>query len=142
MNWLTKSAVAYLNIDVGVSGKIPGLSATPEMKTVATAIMQKILWPTSPNETMYDAWFAENDGEVGVLGSGSDYTSFLHRGISSLDVGSDQGPDDPIYHYHRYVCLPDLLQSSCAVFLSYYPRFTSWIRRRDLIDNQSEEMFG
>ena len=105
MNWLTESAVAYLNIDTGVSGKSPRLAATPELNTVATDIMRKILWPTNVNETMYDAWFAADDGEVGVLGSGSDYTSFLHRGISSLDVGSDQGPDDPVYHYHRYVCL-------------------------------------
>ena len=103
VNWLTESAVVYLNIDVGVSGKSPSLSATPELTTIATDIMKKVLWPTMPNETLYDAWSAENDGEVGVLGSGSDYTSFLHNGISSLDVGSDQGVDDPVYHYHRYV---------------------------------------
>ncbi|KAL8840149.1 MAG: hypothetical protein Q9176_003997 [Flavoplaca citrina] len=100
INWLTSSTVAYLNIDVGVSGKTPSLSATPEIGNIATEIMKKISWPTMPNETLYDAWAAESDGEVGVLGSGSDYTSFLHNGISSLDVGSDQGPDDPVYHYH------------------------------------------
>ena len=70
--------------------------------------MRKVLWPASSNETIYDTWFAETDGEVNVLGSGSDYTSFLHKGISSLDVGSDQGPEDPVYHYHRYVYRPDL----------------------------------
>ncbi|KAL8967440.1 MAG: hypothetical protein Q9197_005427 [Variospora fuerteventurae] len=100
MDWLTGSAVAYLNIDVGVSGKSPGLSATPELGTIATDIMKKIVWPTMPNETLYDAWSAESDGEIGILGSGSDYTSFLHNGISSLDMGSDQGADDPVYHYH------------------------------------------
>ncbi|KAL8832430.1 MAG: hypothetical protein Q9170_004888 [Blastenia crenularia] len=100
INWLSNSTVAYLNIDVGVSGKSPSLSATPELGTIATNIMKKILWPTMPNETLYDAWSAENDGEVGILGSGSDYTSFLHNGISSLDVGTDQGVDDPVYHYH------------------------------------------
>lgn len=101
INWLTEATVAYLNIDVGVSGKSPSLSATPELGTIATEIMKKILWPTAPNETLYDAWSAESDGEVGVLGSGSDYTGFLHNGISSLGVGTDQGPDDPVYHYHR-----------------------------------------
>ncbi|CAF9939215.1 MAG: hypothetical protein HETSPECPRED_001516 [Heterodermia speciosa] len=100
VNWLTQSAVVYLNIDVGVSGKSPSLSATPELNTIATDIMKKVIWPTVPNQTLYDAWSAENDGEVGVLGSGSDFTSFLHKGISSLDVGSDQGVDDPVYHYH------------------------------------------
>lgn len=89
-DWLTSSTVAYLNIDVGVSGKSPGLSATPELSTIATNIMKKIMWPTMPNETLYDAWSAENNGEVGILGSGSDYTSFLHNGISSLDVGADR----------------------------------------------------
>ncbi|KAL8751209.1 MAG: hypothetical protein Q9199_006578 [Rusavskia elegans] len=100
IDWLTQSTVAYLNIDVGVSGKSPGISSTPELGTVATNIMKKILWPTMPNETLYDAWSAEGDGEVGTLGSGSDYTSFLHNGISSLDMGTDQGVDDPVYHYH------------------------------------------
>ena len=91
---------------MGVSGKTPSLSATPEIGNIATEIMKKISWPTMPNETLYDAWAAEGDGEVGVLGSGSDYTSFLHNGISSLDMGSDQGPDDPVYHYHRFVSSP------------------------------------
>ncbi|KAL8868857.1 MAG: hypothetical protein Q9174_004708 [Haloplaca sp. 1 TL-2023] len=100
INWLSVSTVAYLNIDVGVSGKAPSLSATPEIGTIATEIMKKVIWPTMPNETLYDAWLAESDGEVGVLGSGSDYTSFLHNGISSVDMGADQGPDDPVYHYH------------------------------------------
>ncbi|KAL8966587.1 MAG: hypothetical protein Q9183_003304, partial [Haloplaca sp. 2 TL-2023] len=100
IDWLSTSTVAYLNIDVGVSGKSPSLSATPEIGTIATEIMKKVLWPTMPNETLYDAWSAESGGEVGVLGSGSDYTAFLHKGISSLDVGADQGPDDPVYHYH------------------------------------------
>jgi N-acetylated-alpha-linked acidic dipeptidase len=35
-----------------------------------------------------------------VLGSGSDYTFFLHRGIRSIDVGSTGGPNDPVYHYY------------------------------------------
>ena len=40
-------------------------------------------------------------GEVGILGSGSDFTPFLSViGTSCLDTGSDQGETDPIYHYH------------------------------------------
>ncbi|KAL8855938.1 MAG: hypothetical protein Q9178_007452 [Gyalolechia marmorata] len=100
IGWLTESTIAYLNIDVGVSGRTPGVSSTPELKTISTNIMKKIVWPTMPNETLFDAWMAESDGKVGILGSGSDYTSFLHSGISSLDMGSDQGADDPVYHYH------------------------------------------
>ncbi|KAL8727636.1 MAG: hypothetical protein Q9166_005915 [cf. Caloplaca sp. 2 TL-2023] len=100
ISWLSISTIAYLNIDVGVSGKSPRLSSTPELGTIATSIMKKIVWPTMPNESLYDAWSAESDSEVGILGSGSDYTAFLHNGISSLDMGSGQGPDDPVYHYH------------------------------------------
>ena len=74
--------------------------------------MKKIMWPTMPNETLYDAWNAASEGEVGVLGSGSDYASFLHKGISSSDVGTYPGADDPVYHYHRYV-YPSLIKVLC-----------------------------
>ena len=68
------------------------------------------------NHYRYDVWVEDTEGEVGVLGSGSDYTSFLHKGMASvsrfprispvlclqlqIDMGSDGGPTDPIYHYH------------------------------------------
>jgi hypothetical protein len=32
----------------------------------------------------YDVWYEDTEGEVGVLGSGSDYTSFLHKGMASV----------------------------------------------------------
>jgi N-acetylated-alpha-linked acidic dipeptidase len=48
---------------------------------------------------MYDVWSHES-GEVGILGSGSDYTAFLHRGIAAIDMGAGGGPDDPVYPYH------------------------------------------
>ncbi|KAI9849606.1 MAG: hypothetical protein M1837_002731 [Sclerophora amabilis] len=100
--WLTNAAVSYLNLDVAVSGPRPALTAVPELHQIALDLMKKVIFPYegTRNQTLYDAWFDTNDGEVAVLGSGSDYTAFLHRGISSLDVGSDAGPDDPVYHYH------------------------------------------
>lgn len=100
VNWLTESAVAYLNIDVGVSGPRPDLSATPELHTVALENFKKVIHPNfgAFNISLYDAWQEASEGSVGVLGSGSDYTGFLHRGISSLDVGSGGGPTDPIWH--------------------------------------------
>lgn len=65
--------------------------------------MKKVLWPhpgaDELNRTMYDAWYDETDGNVGVLGSGSDYTAFVHNGISSVDVGASGGPNDAVYHY-------------------------------------------
>ncbi|KAJ8127074.1 hypothetical protein O1611_g6562 [Lasiodiplodia mahajangana] len=52
------------------------------------------------DRTMYDAWLEYAGGSVGVLGSGSDYTAFVHRGIGSIDMGANGGSDDPVYHYH------------------------------------------
>lgn len=86
MNWLTETTVAYLNIDVAVSGPRPDLSATPELNAIATKIMKKVIHPNfgSFNQTLYDSWFDASEGEIGVLGSGSDYTGFLHKGITSV----------------------------------------------------------
>jgi N-acetylated-alpha-linked acidic dipeptidase len=99
--WLKNAAVSYLNIDVAVSGPIPDVSATPDLHAVATNLMKKIVYPyrNDTSLTMYDVWSHES-GEVGVLGSGSDYTAFLHRGIASIDMGAGGGPNDPVYPYH------------------------------------------
>jgi N-acetylated-alpha-linked acidic dipeptidase len=63
--------------------------------------MKKVVYPFrgSANQTMYDVW-STADGTVGVLGSGSDYTAFLHRGVAAIDMGAGGGPNDPVYHYH------------------------------------------
>ncbi|KAI1444501.1 glutamate carboxypeptidase [Annulohypoxylon stygium] len=97
--WLTGTAVSYLNIDVGASGPWPYIEATPELHTVATDVMKKVSWMDT-NRTMYDIWLEYTEGYVGVLGSGSDYTSFVHNGIGSIDMGAGGGATDPIYHYH------------------------------------------
>ena len=101
--WLTQANVAYINLDVAVSGPIPSISATPDLHNVSIELMKKIVYPYHGlnNLTMYDVWYETNGGEVGVLGSGSDYTAFLHgSGISSIDIGAGGGSGDPIYHYH------------------------------------------
>lgn len=98
--WLREAAVTYLNIDIAVDGPVPYLDATPDLHAMAIDTMKKIDWPVGGG-TMYDAWIDAYDGEVGVLGSGSDFTPFLSVvGTSCLDTGSDAGPTDPIYHYH------------------------------------------
>ncbi|KAK0368747.1 PA domain-containing protein [Colletotrichum limetticola] len=110
VDWLTETAVAYLNIDVAVSGPRPALATTPELQTVGTDIFKKIIYPNFGgfNISLYDAWLESSEGIVESLGSGSDFTGFLHRGINSvttadlskLDVGSNNGATDPIWHYH------------------------------------------
>lgn len=98
---LKNAAVSYLNIDVAVSGPNPDISATPDLHAIGTDIMKKIIYPYrgTSNQTMYDVW-AQVDGTIGVLGSGSDYTAFLHRGIAAIDMGAGGGPNDPVYPYH------------------------------------------
>jgi len=99
--WLKNAAVSYLNIDVAVSGPIPDISATPDLHTIATSLMKKVVYPYrgATDLTLYDFWMHEG-GDVGVLGSGSDYTAFLHRGIAAIDMGAGGGPNDPVYPYH------------------------------------------
>ncbi|KAI1435322.1 N-acetylated-alpha-linked acidic dipeptidase-like protein 2 [Xylaria sp. CBS 124048] len=97
--WLNETAVSYLNIDVGTSGKWPSISATPELHAISMDVMKKVSWMDT-NQTMYDAWKAYSGGNIGVLGSGSDYTAFVHKGIGAIDMSSDPGRYGPVYHYH------------------------------------------
>lgn len=99
--WIKNAAVSYLNIDVAVSGPNPDISATPDLHAISTDLMKKIVYPYrgNSNQTMYDVW-SQVDGTVGVLGSGSDYTAFLHRGVAAIDMGAGGGPNDPVYPYH------------------------------------------
>ncbi|KAI1422878.1 N-acetylated-alpha-linked acidic dipeptidase-like protein 2 [Xylaria sp. FL1777] len=97
--WLTDTAISYLNIDVGATGAWPYIDATPELHEISTNVMKKVPWMDT-NRTMYDAWLEYTGGEIGVLGSGSDYTSFVHKGIGAIDMSANGGNDDPVYHYH------------------------------------------
>ncbi|KAI1496208.1 glutamate carboxypeptidase II [Biscogniauxia marginata] len=97
--WLTDTAVSYLNVDVGASGVFPYIDATPELHSIATETMKKVLW-LDTNRTMYDVWYEYTGGDIGVLGSGSDYTAFVHNGIGAIDMGANPGENDAVYHYH------------------------------------------
>ena len=99
INWLTETAVAYLNIDVAVSGPRPDLSATPELHTIALELFEKVIHPNDGafNISLYDAWNEVSEGNVGVLGSGSDYTAFLHKGISSVSQPPPKRSHSPTF---------------------------------------------
>lgn len=91
--------------------------------------MKKILFPKDWGNfpTLYDMWYNVTEGEISPLGSGSDYASFYQNGIGcvsflqpshstctfsfcvrqrtvlmpvQIDIGSDGGKTDPVYHYH------------------------------------------
>jgi len=84
---LTKSAVAYLNVDVGVFGPTFFASSSPSLRSAIIEATRLIIDPAT-KKPLYDLW----NHETAVLGSGSDYTSFLDNlGIPSLDMsfGSD-----------------------------------------------------
>ena len=112
-------AVAYFNMDVGVSGPEFNSSAVPSLKDFVRAVTREV--PSPKGGTVYDAWLdtqknqrgrQANNGfneqrpgagsstdpvRIGDLGSGSDYTPFLqHLGVPATDIGSD-GPYG-VYH--------------------------------------------
>ncbi len=104
-------AVAYFNVDVGVSGPDFTASAVPSLKTFLRQLTQSV--PSPAGGTVYEQWKVSHppedehrgsnappetgDVHVGDLGSGSDYTPFLqHIGVPSTDIGSE-GPYG-VYH--------------------------------------------
>jgi N-acetylated-alpha-linked acidic dipeptidase len=97
-------AVAYFNVDVGVSGQNFSASAVPSLKQLIRDIAHEV--PSPAGGTVFEQWRAHNangdehrsnappsEGEqvhVGDLGSGSDYSPFLdHAGVPATDVISD-----------------------------------------------------
>ena len=111
-------AVAYFNMDVGVSGPNFNASAVPSLKDFIRDVTREV--PSPKGGTVYDQWLKDQADSprrrsanpfsapsnsnvnaegvrVGDLGSGSDYTPFIqHLGVPSTDIGSD-GPYG-VYH--------------------------------------------
>ncbi|KAF1839990.1 Zn-dependent exopeptidase [Cucurbitaria berberidis CBS 394.84] len=99
--WLSDTAISYLNVDIAVSGPLPGAGSTPELREFAQEVMKKVIYG---KRTLYDAWYDLNqfrpeDNGFTHLGSGSDYTAFLQLGIGALDFGMDAAGNTPVYHY-------------------------------------------
>ena len=84
---LLRRAVAYLNVDTGVSGRHFRAQGTPSLGRVLAGVLGAVADPAQPagsGATLADAW---DDGDLFALGSGSDYTAFIdHLGIASLDM--------------------------------------------------------
>jgi N-acetylated-alpha-linked acidic dipeptidase len=112
-------AVAYFNTDVAVSGPEFSASAVPSLAQFVRDVTRAV--PSVKGGTVYEQWLksqeearthrsstgfngtprsdasAENDVQVGALGSGSDFTPFFqHLGVPSTDFGSE-GPYG-VYH--------------------------------------------
>jgi N-acetylated-alpha-linked acidic dipeptidase len=97
--WIQDANVAYLNVDVAVSGDRLSTRASPALDRVIRDNVFKVPSPnqTVPGQTLGDLW----DGRIHALGSGSDFTAFLdYAGIPSLDMGFTSTASSPVYQYH------------------------------------------
>lgn len=104
--WLQTTAVAYLNMDVGVSGPRTAFSGSGEIQTFVVDQMKKILFPEGWGDfpTLYDMWFNVTEGEISPLGSGSDYASFYQNGIGCVRFPKElRQPYDLQANYNIYI---------------------------------------
>ena len=93
---MVSRALAYLNVDTGVSGANFRAQGTPSFGRVLAGALGAISDPARPGHTIADSW----NGDLSVLGSGSDYTAYLdHLGIPSLDLAFSP-KDAPYGVYH------------------------------------------
>ncbi|XP_024544851.1 probable glutamate carboxypeptidase LAMP1 [Selaginella moellendorffii] len=90
LNLLASRAVAYLNVDSAVGGPNFDGRATPQLDNILLEVTKKVKDPNSVYGTVYEAWSALNGHgtpNIGRLGSGSDFSAFLHHaGIPSCDI--------------------------------------------------------
>lgn len=112
-------AVAYFNMDIGVSGPDFDAEAVPSLKQFVRDVTKQVVSPAGG--TVYASWVKQQAGEgakrhpdlgfnehrqgsvpehgarIGDLGSGSDYSPFLqHFGVPSTDISS--GGPYGVYH--------------------------------------------
>jgi N-acetylated-alpha-linked acidic dipeptidase len=101
---LRKYALAYLNVDIAAVGEDFSVSASPLLNGLFIQATKDVV--TNYGPTVYDNWKNRSGAEIGVLGSGSDYTGFLQLlGISSSDMGF--APTKAIYHCTSFENLTD-----------------------------------
>lgn len=95
---LGAKAVAYVNLDAGVSGRDFGAASSPSLKQLLIDATQTVDYPDSA-KTLYQHWKGRSKGKepnLGNLGGGSDHIGFyMHIGIPSVNAGT-HGPT--LYH--------------------------------------------
>lgn len=100
---LREGAIAYLNLDVGVTGDKLWANGSPIFQHAWSRILDRLSDPHE-NKTLRELWDASNS-KIGNLGAGSDYVAFQNiAGTSSLDFGFSastspkDGPAHPLSH--------------------------------------------
>lgn len=97
MDEIRANALAYLNVDVGVSGDSLYANGSPIFQSAWERVLRRVTDPIK-NKSLYDLW-NDKGGKIGGLGAGSDYVAFQDlAGCSSIDFGFT-GPDNN-YPYH------------------------------------------
>ncbi len=85
---LTRNAIAYVNADACVSGTQLRMSGTPGLLAGLRPVLEAV--PTPQGNSLWEQWtgsFGEQSPRLGLPGSGSDFTVFLHHlGLPVLDV--------------------------------------------------------
>lgn len=93
---LSRSALAYVNLDMASMGPNFHASAAPTLAAVIRDAARRVPQAGDPMRTVYDAWSARVDGSippVGLIGGGSDHEAFQFRlGIPSLGLGAGGSP--------------------------------------------------
>ncbi|KAH9850769.1 Zn-dependent exopeptidase [Lenzites betulinus] len=122
--WISRTAVAYVNIDVAAAGSPWVPTGSPSLAHLIRDAALEVPHPTTPGKTLWDAQHDEgpfrgpadhtaisqrapplenaaDNANIGPLGSGSDFTAFLqYLGVASMDENFFLSPTDAVYHYH------------------------------------------
>ncbi|CAI0628572.1 unnamed protein product [Linum tenue] len=99
---LASRAVAYLNVDIAVSGDEYSASATPQLDELLKQAAKQVQDPDNSSQTVYDSWASASSSSPSVKierlgGGGSDFAAFVqHIGVASLEV--TYGGAYPVYH--------------------------------------------
>ncbi|KAJ4304950.1 hypothetical protein N0V90_000478 [Kalmusia sp. IMI 367209] len=98
MEEIRANAIAYLNVDVGVTGDKLWANGSPIFKHAWNRVLDRLNDPHQ-NKTLLELWEKDNGGKLGGLGAGSDYVAFQDlAGCSSLDFGFSGPEHGDMYH--------------------------------------------
>ncbi|KAF2731349.1 Zn-dependent exopeptidase [Polyplosphaeria fusca] len=98
MDDLRANALAYLNVDVGVTGDKLWANGSPIFKHAFERVLDRLVDPHQQNKTLRELW-DNSDSKLGGLGAGSDYLAFqTMSGTSSLDFGFAGPAHGDLYH--------------------------------------------
>ncbi|KAF2712051.1 N-acetylated-alpha-linked acidic dipeptidase 2 [Pleomassaria siparia CBS 279.74] len=99
MEELRANAIAYLNVDSGVTGNKLRANGSPILTNAWLRVLGRLNdAPNQREKTLRNLW-DETNSKIGGLGAGSDYVAFQHMaGCSSIDFGFEGPEHGGMYH--------------------------------------------